>query len=118
MHASMNIIDISTFYCILPYGFKSFFKDENRTIGREIIWVLALILIIAEGNKIINNSLEGLPYTSYSSALGLTVGIGIFPIFVLLPLAIKRTTKERQKHILDVPNQLTRIIHRFNKVQL
>ncbi len=109
MHAILNIIGLSTFYFIIPYGFNSFFKDKNRTIGREIIWVIALVLIITEGNRIINNSLDGLPYTSYSAALGLTVGIGIFPILVLLLLAILRMTKEKQKYITDASSQFIEI---------
>ena len=110
MHALMNIVWLSFFYFVIPLGFNGFFKDESRTIGKEIIWVVTLILIITEGNRIINNFLDGLPYTSYLAALGFTIGIGIFPVLTLLLLALGRMSKEKNvSNGLDPANLLINI---------
>ena len=100
---------VSFFYFVIPYSLKGYFKDENRTVFREIIWVSLLLVISAFGHRYINNDIFGLSPHSFSYALGIATGISIFPISIWLLLAIIRMTKENSKKNIDPANQLIEI---------
>ncbi len=67
---------------VLPYFFKSYFVEDDWTIGREILIVLLLLAIITTGNVLFSNIIFGLPFTflGFSSMFFLVLMLGFFPI--------------------------------------
>ncbi len=69
-------------YFVLPALFPRYFSDEYWTVGREIIQVLALVIVISVGNRLYLGWLlnERLFLGSWLWAIGVTLLIGLFPI--------------------------------------
>ena len=114
LHTLLNIIVVSFFYFVIPLGFNGYFRDENRTIFREAVWVVALVLCSAAGHNQID-IFDKLPMQTGPNALWYTVTIGIFPFFTLLLLAIVRKAKEGQVKHADLAHQLIEITANVGK---
>ncbi len=84
---------LSIFYFVIPKGFNGYFKDKNRTIFREAIWIIALIVCAALGHRTVTLLFGNIPFRTIGGAIGLVVSISVFPFCILLLLAINRMTK-------------------------
>ena len=100
---------LSVFYFLVPFGFKGYFKDKNRTFFREIMWVLGVLFFASAGHRYINNSIFKFQYHSIIDALALTISIGVFPVLILLLLAIIRMVRESSNENVNIANQLIEV---------
>ncbi len=92
---------LSIFYFVVPLSFRGYFKDSNRTIFRESVWVVSLVVCAALGHRSITLLFGDIPFRTIFGAIGLVVSISIFPFFILLLLAINRMTKIGHENFSD-----------------
>ncbi len=90
-HGMVNVLVLIVLLFVVPKLFNGYFKEDRRTIGREIVWIVSLfimltfshaILIIIESNLTVSESIK--------QSLYINVKIGIFPVGILMVLASVR----------------------------
>ena len=91
---------LSFYFLILPILFKNFFKDENWTVGKNIGFVLFLVLSITVANwfyscKILNTANSG--YLTLKDFFVYTFSLAIFPIVIFTYITEKVYTNWRKK---------------------
>ncbi len=94
-HIIINLVVLSFYFFILPRLFYGYFKEKERTVFREFVWIVLLVVLLIlchagfnyvyEFHSIVSNSLL--------DSLYVNIGIGIFPIIIILLLAKIRQLK-------------------------
>lgn len=88
------------FFLIFPYFFKSFFDDDNWTVGKNILFLFLLILMITFANWYFNSLIQN---TNSVGLLSLkdfflyTFSIAIFPIVLFTYFSEKLYTIHRKR---------------------
>jgi hypothetical protein len=100
-----------TFVCLFtggllfPYLFKNFFVEKNWTVGRQILWNVAIILLIGFGNMLYKTWTLGDGYGSIMGWLGITAAIGIIPSTVITLLSYIRLLRQHTTTELHIGKQ-------------
>jgi LytTr DNA-binding domain len=92
---------------VLPYFFKTYFIEDNWTIGREILTVILLLALITTGNVLLSNFAFGLSFTfwGFGSMFFLVLLLGFFPIsFGILINYIYKLKKYSQPVVIAPPS--------------
>ena len=72
-------------FVLIPLIFKNYFRDENWTIGKNILFLLLLVSCISLGNWLYNNKFQNTENTellTLEKIFTYTYTISIFPIFI------------------------------------
>lgn len=66
---------------LLPVLWPTYFSDKGWTVGKEIVRIMAVVIVIAIGNRLYLGWLLDQPISvsGWMWAIGVTVSIGIFP---------------------------------------
>lgn len=75
---------------ILPGVFRDFFEEKNWTVGREIAWLLFVIVFIALGNMLYSQWTMGNGFGYVLLWLVFTASVGIIPATVITLLSYTR----------------------------
>lgn len=92
----------------LPQLFKPFFKEENWTVGKEMLLMLWHIISISLVNVLITHYLYGDPLTLNTAVcfLGITAAVGIFPVTLIVLLKQQMLLKKYTSEALVMEEQL------------
>lgn len=91
------------FYVLIPFLYKEPFKDENWTIGKNIIYLLLLVTCISVANWFYNSKVQ---ITDNSNLLTLTTifsytfSIAIFPISIYTYFSEKKLNLKKEDKLL------------------
>lgn len=86
---------------IFPMFFKKFYKEENWTVGKNIINLILIISLISAFNWLYHNNFmktyEDPYFLSFFKMISYTFILSLFPIFISTFLIEKKDRKERLK---------------------
>ena len=91
-HGAINIIILAFFLFVLPTLFNYYFSENKRTIWRELLWIVFLfaaltnihaVLIFIESNLSVTESIK--------DSLSVNLRVGVFPIIIMLLMAMVRS---------------------------
>ncbi|WP_166386086.1 LytR/AlgR family response regulator transcription factor [Polaribacter sp. 11A2H] len=80
------------FFTVPPYFFKDFFKDENWTVGKQIMLLIALVSSITFSNYFYNlfiQNTDNMDLVSLKSFFLYTFSVSIFPIIIFIFISEK-----------------------------
>jgi len=86
---------------VLPLMFNGYFKDDRRTVFRELIWIVVLFLLLTVFHAmsiIVENSVTPFRKSLFESFY-INISIGIFPIMIMLFLAYIRSLEIKLKEL-------------------
>lgn len=83
----VTIIAVAMVYLLLPAVFTNYFKEENWTVGKNLMTWLLMFSLITVGNMLLANYLYGssVSLKSFISFLYYTVGVGFF-VYAIISL--------------------------------
>jgi DNA-binding LytR/AlgR family response regulator len=102
VYASITAIVLLLLTVVFPLAFPKLFDEKEWIVGKEVVFIVVTLLVIATGNILANHWLEGaaMNIVSFLKFLMATLIIGIFPIAfsVLLKqqVLLKRYSEEAQ----------------------
>ena len=109
----------SSFYLLLPFIFKDYYKDENWKVGKNILFLFLLVFTISLGNYYYNSIVQN---TDNMSVLSLkeffiyTFSIAVFPITIFTYLSEKLYRKVRQKNSEEIMKlKASKVIRKTNE---
>ncbi len=91
---------VVTFVCLglvglmIPAAFKSWFAEQNWTVGKEILWSVVIVIPIAFGNMLYSHWIFGSGYGNILPWLGITAAVGIIPSTVITLLNYTRLLRK------------------------
>jgi hypothetical protein len=95
-HIIINLAVLFFYFFVLPMLFYGYFKEKERTVFREFIWIVLLVILLtlchAGFNELFNFHI--IVANSLLDSLYINIGIGIFPIIIILLLAKLRQLKD------------------------
>ncbi|PWG05890.1 LytR/AlgR family response regulator transcription factor [Polaribacter aquimarinus] len=95
------------FFVFLPFIFKDFFKDENWTVGKNILFLFLLVFIITIGNYYYNSffqNTDNMKLLTLKNFFVYTFSLAIFPLitFTYISEKLHRIHRERtSKEIME-----------------
>lgn len=96
---------------VVPRIFRNTFKDENWTVGKNIIYLTVLVLFIAVLNWFYNKNVQIVsdesPLISFNKMISYTFTIGVFPILLFTFFAEKFHRERRLKNSENIMKQKT-----------
>lgn len=93
------------YFAILPLIFKKYFKDENWTVGKNIVFLFMLVLTITFGNYFYNSlvqNIDNMPLLSLKDFFVYTFSIAIFPIIIFTYVSEKLYRIQREKSSKEI----------------
>lgn len=119
----VSFIITGFYFLLLPLVFKKFFKDENWTIGKNIIFLFFLIFTITFGNFYFNSFVQNTKNTELLSLKDFfvyTFSLSIFPIIIFTYISEKLYRIYREKSSKEIMRFKTsnRVEKKDNKVHL
>ncbi len=98
-HGILNIFVLSFQLFLLPKLFKGYFSEKNRTVGRQIMWILVLFLIltIVHASFSFFDGVYLVIPNSLIDSLFVNLSIGIFPIAVIVLLGYVKQLEDKLK---------------------
>lgn len=102
------------FFLVFPLIFKKFFKDENFTVGKNIVLLLTIIIFISIANWYYNSlvqNTDNITLLTLKHFFIYTFSLAIFPIIILTYLSEKMYRKHREKvskNIMETTKQKVR----------
>ncbi len=98
-HGTLNILVLLFQFFLLPKLFNGYFLEKNRTLGREIAWMVVLffILTIAHASFSFFDGVYLVIPNSLLDSLFVNISIGIFPVVVILLLGYVKQLQDRLK---------------------
>ena len=95
----------TSFYLLFPVFFKDFFKDENWTVGKNIIFLFLLVFTISLGNFFFNSlvqNTDNIQLLSFKEFLIYTFSIAVFPVTIFTYLSEKLYRNIREKNSEEI----------------
>jgi len=98
---------------IIPKVFPRLFKEENWTVGNEIIMMLWQIISIAFGNLLLTHFLYGkdISMNNIFAFLGITAAVGIFPVGLVILLKQQILLKKYSTEATELEKQIVGASH-------
>lgn len=73
-------------FIVIPNIFKSAFKDENWTVGKNILFIALLVTLIGVFNWLYNNKVQAIsektPLVAFTKIISYTFILSVFPILI------------------------------------
>ncbi len=84
IYAGITILIALVNTVLLPWIIPSVFREEQWTVGKEILTFIWLLICISAGNLIASNILdgEGISLINFVRTIGITASVGIIPISI------------------------------------
>ena len=98
-HGILNIFVLSFQLFLLPKLFKGYFSEKNRTVGRQIMWILVLFLVltIVHASFSFFDGVYLVIPNSLIDSLFVNLSIGIFPIAIIVLLGYVKQLEDKLK---------------------
>jgi len=92
----VTIIASGIINLFLPAVFSNFFKEENWTVGKNLLTWLLLLILITAGNMLLANFLYGssVSWKAFYTFLYYTVGVGFFVYAIISLIYYKLLVKK------------------------
>ncbi len=94
----VTIISTAIIHLLLPAVFTDFFKEENWTVGKNLLTWLLMLTIITIGNTLLAGYLYGYPvsWKLFWNFLYYTVGVGFFVYALFVMINYNRMVKKNK----------------------
>ncbi len=92
----VTIIASGIINLLIPAVFANFFKEENWTVGKNLLTWLLLLILISAGNMLLANFLYGssVSWKTFYTFLYYTVGVGFFVYAIISLIYYKLLVKK------------------------
>lgn len=112
MFGGITLATASVFTNILPQVFKDFFHYKNWTVGKEIVFIIALLLSISTLNFLISwwvfYESTSFKVSFYFQALLNTFAISIFPVFMAISINLITSQKKAIQSSITVNSNINK----------
>ncbi|MGB0892296.1 MAG: LytR/AlgR family response regulator transcription factor [Flavobacteriaceae bacterium] len=117
--AIVFFVELILFF-LFPFIFKSFFKEDTWTIGKNVIFIIILLLITSWSLWFYNYNIKfsfGLKTLSLSKFIYFTFVVGLFPSLLMISLNEKNARNKKIKSVNDILS-IKKSNNNFNKEEV